>query len=44
MMPNTGLAAEIEGFDIEVHTVGDCAEPHNIQKAVLTGNLAVRAL
>jgi hypothetical protein len=44
MTPNIGLAAEIEGFGIEVHAVGDCAEHHNIQKAILTGNLAAWAL
>ncbi len=44
MVPNTGLAAELEKAGFEVHTVGDAAEPYNIQKAVLTGNLCARAL
>jgi thioredoxin reductase len=44
MLPNTDLAKEIEAAGIEVHTVGDCAEPYNIQKAVLSGNLTARAL
>ena len=44
MLPNTALAAELEAAGIEVHAVGDCAEPYNIQKAVLSGNLAARAL
>jgi len=44
MVPNLSLAKEIEAAGIEVHAVGDCAQPHNIQKAVLTGNLAARAL
>ena len=44
MVPNTALAEELQSAGFEVHTVGDCAEPHNIQRAVLTGNLAARAL
>lgn len=44
MVPNLSLAKEIEAAGIEVHAVGDCAQPHNIQKAVLTGNLAARAV
>ena len=44
MVPNTDLAEELEAAGYEVHTVGDCAEPYNIQKAVLSGNLAARAL
>ena len=44
MLPNTALADELKAAGYEVHTVGDCAEPYNIQKAVLTGNLAARAL
>lgn len=44
MVPNMELAAEIEAAGIEVFAVSDCAEPHNIQKAVLSGNLAARAL
>ena len=38
------LAAEIEAAGIQVLTAGDCAEPYNIQKAVLAGNLAARKL
>ena len=34
----------LEAAGYEVHTVGDCAEPYNIQKAVLSGNLVARAL
>ena len=44
MVPNTLLAKEIEAAGIEVHAVGDCAEPWNIQKAVRSGNLTARAL
>lgn len=44
MLPNTSLAEELTAAGLEVHAVGDCAEPHNIQKAVLSGNLAARAL
>ncbi|MDE7245966.1 MAG: FAD-dependent oxidoreductase, partial [Oscillospiraceae bacterium] len=44
MVPNTALARELESAGFEVHSVGDCAEPHNIQKAVLSGNLTARSL
>lgn len=44
MIPNTSLVDELNAAGFEVHTVGDCAAPHNIQKAVLSGNLAARAL
>lgn len=44
MIPNLSLADELEAAGIEVHAVGDCAEPYNIQKAVLAGNLCARAL
>ncbi|MDE7261607.1 MAG: FAD-dependent oxidoreductase, partial [Oscillospiraceae bacterium] len=44
MVPNTALAKELETAGFEVHSVGDCAAPHNIQKAVLSGNLAARSL
>jgi len=44
MVPNTGLAQELEKAGFEVHTVGDAAEPYNIQKAVRTGNLCARSL
>lgn len=42
MVPNTELAEELEGAGFEVYTVGDCADPHNIQRAVLSGNLTAR--
>lgn len=44
MVPNMSLGKEIEAAGFEVHAVGDCAEPYNIQKAVLSGNLTARAL
>lgn len=44
MVPNLSLADELETAGIETYAVGDCAEPHNIQKAVLSGNLCARAL
>lgn len=44
MVPNTGLAEELESAGFEVHTVGDAAEPYNIQRAVRTGNLCARSL
>lgn len=44
MQPNTALADELEKAGMEVYTVGDAAEPHNIQRAVTTGNLCARAL
>lgn len=42
MVPNTELAEELKAAGFEVYTAGDCAEPHNIQQAVLSGNLAGR--
>lgn len=42
MVPNTELAEELEADGFEVYTVGDCADPHNIQRAVLSGNLTAR--
>ena len=42
MVPNTELAEELEAAGFEVYTVGDCADPHNIQRAVLSGNLTGR--
>ena len=42
MIPNTELADELEAAGFEVYTVGDCADPHNIQRAVLSGNLTAR--
>ncbi len=44
MQPNTALADELQKAGVEVYTVGDAAEPHNIQRAVTTGNLCARAL
>ncbi len=44
MVPNTGLADELEAAGYEVHAIGDCAEPFNIQRAVSAGNLCARAL
>lgn len=44
MQPNTALADELEKAGVEVYTVGDAAEPRNIQHAVTTGNLCARAL
>ncbi len=44
MVPNTELAKELEKIGVEVYTVGDCAEPHNIQRAVLSGNLTARKI
>lgn len=44
MQPNTALADELQKVGVEVYTVGDAAEPHNIQRAVTTGNLCARAL
>ena len=42
MVPNTELAEELEASGVEVYTVGDCVDPHNIQRAVLSGNLTAR--
>lgn len=44
MQPNTALADELEKAGVEVYTVGDAAEPRNIQHAVTTGNLCAHAL
>lgn len=44
MVPNTDLADELKAAGYEVYTVGDCAEPFNIQRAVTSGNLCARAL
>ncbi len=44
MVPNTELADELTAAGYEVHTVGDCADPHNIQRAVLSGNLTARQI
>lgn len=41
MLPNTGLADELSG--VPVVTVGDCADPWDIQAAIATANLAARA-
>lgn len=42
MVANTELADELEG-EYDVYTVGDCADPWDIQAAVASGNLAARA-
>ena len=44
MVPNTALADALTAAGFEVHTVGDCADPHNIQRAVLSGNLTARKI
>lgn len=44
MVPNTELAEELEAAGFEVYSVGDCADPHNIQRAVLNGNLTARKI
>ena len=44
MVPNMGLADELTAAGYEVHAIGDCAEPFNIQRAVSAGNLCARAL
>lgn len=44
MLPNTALADELAAAGFEVHCVGDCAEPYNIQRAITTGNLCARTL
>lgn len=44
MIPNTALADELKNAGFEVHAVGDSEQPYNIQRAVLAGNLAARAL
>lgn len=41
MEPNTALADELKGT-CDVYTVGDAAEPMNIQNAITTGNLTAR--
>lgn len=43
MIVNDSLAQELEG-KYEVHAVGDCSEPWNIQKAIFSGNVAARAI
>lgn len=42
MLPNTALATELEG-EFDVISVGDAAEPWDIQAAVATANLAARS-
>ena len=41
---NTALADELTAAGYEVHAVGDCADPWNIQRAVTSANLVARAL
>lgn len=44
MVPDTELADAIKAAGYEVQTVGDCAGQNNIANAILSGNLAARAL
>ncbi len=44
VVANTALADELTAAGYEVHAVGDCAEPWNIQRAVTNANLVARAL
>ncbi len=44
MVPNTELSEELKGAGFEVYTAGDCEDPHNIQRAVLSGNLIGRKI
>ena len=44
MVPNTELSEELKGAGFEVYTAGDCEDPHNIQRAVLSGNLVGRKI
>ena len=44
MVPNTELSDELSAAGFEVYAVGDCADPHNIQRAVLSGNLTARQI
>lgn len=44
MVPNLALADEIASAGFEVHSVGDCAEPWNIGKAISSANLLARSL
>ena len=42
MVPNTSLADELSG-EFDVKSVGDCADPWDIQAAIATANLVARA-
>lgn len=42
MVPNTALTDALSG-EFDVHAVGDCADPWDIQAAIATANLAARA-
>ena len=44
MKPSTELADELAATGYDVCTVGDCADPWNIQGAIYTANLAARSL
>ena len=44
MVPNTELADELTAAGFEVYSIGDCDDPHNIQRAVLSGNLTARKI
>ena len=43
-VPNMALADALTAAGYEVHAVGDCAKPWNIQQAVWTANLAARSI
>jgi NADPH-dependent 2,4-dienoyl-CoA reductase/sulfur reductase-like enzyme len=36
-VPSTALEAELEGVDVAVHVIGDCAAPRTAEEAVLEG-------
>ena len=44
VVADTTLADELVAAGYEVHAVGDCTDPWNIQRAVTSANLAARAL
>ncbi len=44
LVPNTELADALMAAGYEVHSVGDCVDPWNIQRAVYSGNLLARSL
>lgn len=41
---NTALAEEIEAAGFETYSIGDCAAPFNIGRAIKSGNLTARAI
>ena len=44
MQADTALADELAAAGYEVYPCGDCAEPHNIAKAVYAGHAAARQI